>query len=46
MRTLVEIENSTQTSVNFQEKKQRLQTILFGPKELSVKDDEIPIKGN
>jgi hypothetical protein len=38
-------ENSAvQTGVNFQEKKERLQEILFGPKDYE-KDDEIPIKG-
>ena len=47
VRTFVEIESETQTKVNFEEKKQRLQTILFGSQELSVKDDEIFIpKGN
>ena len=38
-------ENSVvQTGVNFQEKKERLQEILFGPKDYA-KDDEVPIKG-
>ena len=38
-------ENSAvQTGVNFIEKKERLQEILFGPKDYA-KDDEIPIKG-
>ena len=38
-------ENSAvQTGVNFQEKKERLQEILFGPKDYA-KDDETPIKG-
>ena len=32
------------SSVNFQEKKERLQEILFGPKEFA-KDEEEPIKG-
>ena len=33
-----------ETAASFQEKKQRLQDVLFGPKEFP-KDDEIPIKG-
>ena len=38
-------ENSAvQTGVNFQEKKERLEEILFGPKDYA-KDDEIVIKG-
>ena len=38
-------ENSEgQIGVNFQEKAERLQEILFGPKDYA-KDDEIPIKG-
>ena len=35
---------AVQTGVNFQEKKERLEEILFGPKDYA-KDDEIVIKG-
>ena len=38
------ITSEIETAASFQEKKQRLQDVLFGPKEFP-KDDEIPIKG-